>query len=116
MSDKAILILAAGVALALYWLGQKAIGAAGAAAGAIGSAINPVNPGNVFYTGASAVSGLITGSKDSSLGSDFYDWINPGVDGGVTAPTPLPANVIDKTGIYSDEPVITSGSMRDLIH
>jgi Na+/proline symporter len=103
------------VVLGLWWLSTKAAGALGSAAGAVGSAINPVNPGNIFYSGASAASGAISGSTNSSLGSDVYDYLHPNQPS-VAAPTPLPLGVIDYSGTYSNEPVITSGSLRDLIH
>jgi cell division GTPase FtsZ len=73
MDYKTVLAIG-GVALVLYFVFKKEAEKAAAAAGA---ALNPTSPSNVFYQGASAVTGALTGQPNISLGSEVYDLLNP---------------------------------------
>jgi len=63
------LVGAAVVAFVAY----RAAAAAPAAAAAVGRAIDPTSDQNVFYRGAGAVVGVVTGSQDETLGGWLYD-------------------------------------------
>lgn len=39
----------------------------------VAAAVNPLSDKNIFYTGLNAATG---GSKDQSIGTRLYDWIN----------------------------------------
>jgi hypothetical protein len=86
-------VVVAAVGYLVYKLVTKGPDAAKAALGAI----NPNSPDNVFYKGANAVTGTITGDPNTSLGSKIYDavdtvkgWFGFG-DPKVDAPTPKSA-------------------------
>lgn len=63
-------LLLGGGALAVYFVAKK-IGEAGSAAA---EAVNPVSTQNIFYRGAGAVTGALTGEQNVSLGSKIADW------------------------------------------
>jgi hypothetical protein len=47
------------------------------AGGAVLDGLNPTNPNNVFARAADAVTQLVTGDPNTSLGSTLYDVMNP---------------------------------------
>lgn len=69
-------VIVAGVALAAYLLWK----AKGAIAETLSTTLNPASDQNLAYTGVNAVGGALTGQKDFSLGSYFYDLVNPAYD------------------------------------
>ena len=68
-TDKQLLWVAGGVAVAGYLIWSKGLPS-------LGSAVNPTNPENVFYEGTNAVGEALTGDGDFSLGVWLYDKFN----------------------------------------
>jgi hypothetical protein len=69
------------VVIVLGYLGKKSL----AAAQSVGEAVNPVSPNNIFYRGANAVGGAVSGDSSFSLGGWIYSATHPD-------PTALPDN------------------------
>lgn len=69
-------VIVAGVALAAYllWRAKDAIGEA------LSTTLNPASDKNLVYGGVNAVGGALTGDSNFSLGSYFYDLVNPAYD------------------------------------
>jgi len=67
--DYKAVIAVGGVLLLFAYLAKKQ-------AAAVAQSVNPVSDQNVFYKGAGAVTGAVTGSQ-LPLGTQIYDWLHP---------------------------------------
>lgn len=88
----------AGVALVLYFVAKREVGAG---ARALGNAVNPLNPDNVFARSTDALGGSLTGDPSWSLGSWLYDQFNPPYNPNAPAPSTRKIQVGEQRRYYA---------------
>jgi hypothetical protein len=78
MNAETVKVLAIGAGVAV--VGVILYKGVPAAAKAVGAAVDPTSDKNVFYRGANAVVGAVTGDKDATVGTKLWDVFNRDVD------------------------------------